>query len=283
MHQKKENVKTEMMEYTFEHISGADGFSLLQVTAGRKLNDTCHTHDFYEIVMVAQGSIVQEINGVTHQNYPGDYVILYPEASHRIVSQKKGTSVICLSVKASEFMKFAELFCHNKICEFSPGHMPEIYGIGADFSACVAAAEKGMSEGGDVFRKRLLAIILSDFSNGKSITSKVHNGNLYNAAEMMKSGNNLCEGIPAFLRLSGYSHTHLARLVKKEYGCTLHEYIFRLRLEEAHRRIVYTGEKIESISLNVGYDSFSHFNRIFKQHFGITPSALRKKHGFSTV
>ena len=80
-------------------------------------------------------------------------------------------------------------------------------------------------------------------------------------AEKMRESENLRKGLPAFLRLSGYSHTHLARLVKCEFGCTLHEYIFKLRLEEAYRRIAFTGEHFESISRNVGYESFSHFNR----------------------
>ena len=38
----------------------------------------------------------------------------------------------------------------------------------------------------------------------------------------------------------------------------------------------------EEISEEIGFKSFSHFNKIFKEKYGITPSLLRKSHGIWT-
>lgn len=271
------------LKYTYENISGAGRFCKLQVTGGRKLSDIRHNHDFYEITLVIRGSMVHEINGTEYENKTGDYVILCPGDSHRIVNQSPETSVICLSVEKSGFELFAEMYDLAEICDFSPDEEVRICSIGDDFDECVRASEKGFGERGEVYCKKLLSMILTNFGEADSDIPEGVNRMLYTTAEEMKKSENLREGLPAFLRLSGYSHTHLARLVKSRFGCTIHEYIFRLRLDEAYRRIVFTGEHFESISQSVGYESFSHFNRIFKQHFGITPSQLRKKHRFTTV
>ncbi len=271
-----------LLKYTYDSIAGAGKFCKLQVTGGRKLSDICHTHDFYEIVLMLRGEMGHEINGINSRNQTGDYVIIRPGDYHRIVSQSKEASVICLSVKKSEFEKLANAFDVECLCDFSPENNVEIRNIGEDYTFCSKASEKGFGENGEVYCKRLLSIILTNYA-ASSTGKQVFNSEIYRIAEKMKKTEHLREGLSAFLRLSGYSHTHLARLVKREFGCTLHEYIFKLRLEEAHRRVVYTGEHLESIAQNVGYESFSHFNRIFKSYFGITPAALRKKHGFSTV
>ena len=44
-----------------------------------------------------------------------------------------------------------------------------------------------------------------------------------------------------------------------------------------------TDMPMEEIGENVGYASFSHFNKIFKEKYGITPSLARKKNRMWTV
>ena len=272
-----------ILKYTYESISGAGSFCKLQITGGRKLSDIHHTHDFYEAVLVLVGKMGHEINGREYLQRAGDYVILCPGDSHRIISQSEGTNVICLSVEKDGFELFAKIYDALELCDFSPEREVKIYSIGDDFNECTNASEKASGVCGELQCKKLLSVILTNYGEQKSKTSGICGGTLHATAEKMRESENLRKGLPAFLRLSGYSHTHLARLVKCEFGCTLHEYIFKLRLEEAYRRIAFTGEHFESISRNVGYESFSHFNRIFKQYYGITPSKLRKKHNFPTV
>ncbi|MBR5308555.1 MAG: helix-turn-helix domain-containing protein [Clostridia bacterium] len=268
--------------YEFNKIASATDFCKLQITAGRRLSDTYHSHDFYEIILVIQGSFRHIINGREYTHNEGDLVILRPGDSHGIKSQSKDTNVVCLSVKRTEFEKIASAFGTEFLCDFSPDKEPLCRSIGKDFGLCRACALSATDSGADKCGRQLLGIVFPLCTEQDDGVSKPFS-HLRSASEKMKSEENLREGLTAFLRISGYSHTHLARLVKKEFGCTLHDYIFTLRLEEAYRRVVFTSESFESISACVGYESFSHFCRIFKKHYGITPSALRKKHGFATV
>ena len=61
-------------------------------------------------------------------------------------------------------------------------------------------------------------------------------------------------------------------------GCSPLEYIHRLRINRACDLLLSTTDSILSISLAVGFDSVSSFNRQFIQATGLPPSKWRCKH-----
>ena len=71
--------------------------------------------------------------------------------------------------------------------------------------------------------------------------------------------------------------------MKKYYNMNSNEFIKNLRLEYAYNEIIMSKNHLMDISENAGYQSFSHFNQIFKKKYGISPSALRKKYKTNTV
>lgn len=73
----------------------------------------------------------------------------------------------------------------------------------------------------------------------------------------------------------GVHPTHLARSFKKHYRTTVGEYLRRLRLEWATRRLSETEDSIAEIALAAGFYDQSHFSHLFKQHTGLTPAEFR--------
>lgn len=55
------------------------------------------------------------------------------------------------------------------------------------------------------------------------------------------------------------------------------EYIQRLRVEDAKRRLERTEVSVEEISWQVGYEDAAFFRRLFKRVTGMTPGAYRKR------
>jgi AraC-like DNA-binding protein len=73
-------------------------------------------------------------------------------------------------------------------------------------------------------------------------------------------------------RQLGVSGPNLARAYKRETGETLKERLRRANLNNAHHMIYCRPDlSIEKIARHVGYESVSHFTRIFKEHHGETP------------
>ena len=76
----------------------------------------------------------------------------------------------------------------------------------------------------------------------------------------------------------GRNRTHVAEVVRRATGRTVGELITELRLDEARRRLGETDELVEVIGERVGYADATHFARMFKRHFGLSPRAWRVRH-----
>lgn len=60
-------------------------------------------------------------------------------------------------------------------------------------------------------------------------------------------------------------------------GLTPIEYVQRLRIEDAKRRLERTEVSVDEISWRVGYEDAAFFRRLFKRITGLTPGAYRKR------
>ncbi|XEC95702.1 response regulator [Paenibacillus tarimensis] len=69
---------------------------------------------------------------------------------------------------------------------------------------------------------------------------------------------------------------YISGLIKKETGKTYSDYILNKRLSLATELLSDPLLSIHEIVQRVGYKDYFHFNKLFKKHFGITPSKYRK-------
>jgi len=68
----------------------------------------------------------------------------------------------------------------------------------------------------------------------------------------------------------------LARAFRRRYGCTVGEYVRRLRIEFACRELAGSEKPLASIAQNAGFFDQSHFSKTFKLLTGQSPAAYRK-------
>ena len=73
-----------------------------------------------------------------------------------------------------------------------------------------------------------------------------------------------------------FSEYHFMRFFKKYIGMTCIEYINNYRLETASSLLNNTDKPILDISLEVGFNNESYFNKLFKKKYSITPKEFRK-------
>ncbi|OJU18523.1 MAG: hypothetical protein BGN88_12990 [Clostridiales bacterium 43-6] len=70
--------------------------------------------------------------------------------------------------------------------------------------------------------------------------------------------------------------TYLGRLFKKETGISIAEHLNILRVKKARKLLRTTGMPVIDVSMNVGFENVTYFNRIFKELEGMTPVLYRK-------
>lgn len=79
----------------------------------------------------------------------------------------------------------------------------------------------------------------------------------------------------------GLSGDHLGALFHKEMNMTPVEYRTRLRLLRARELLVSTARPVREIALEVGFPNASHFTRLFRAAFGLSPRGYARKHAYA--
>lgn len=74
----------------------------------------------------------------------------------------------------------------------------------------------------------------------------------------------------------GLSPSHLSHLFTKEVGMSVLQYIAALRCEEAAAMLKNSDASIQEIAGYVGYADNNYFVKVFKKHYGMTPTEYRK-------
>jgi transcriptional regulator GlxA family with amidase domain len=78
-------------------------------------------------------------------------------------------------------------------------------------------------------------------------------------------------------RVSGIPERSFKRRFKSATGHAPIDYVQRLRVEEAKRRLERTQAPVDEISWKVGYEDPAFFRRLFKRITGVTAGAYRRK------
>lgn len=69
---------------------------------------------------------------------------------------------------------------------------------------------------------------------------------------------------------------HLCRLFKQETGMPIHRYLNQLRLRAALEPVIAGTTDLNSLALELGFSSHSHFTAAFRKEFGMSPREVRK-------
>jgi transcriptional regulator GlxA family with amidase domain len=76
----------------------------------------------------------------------------------------------------------------------------------------------------------------------------------------------------------GISARHLQRLFLSQLGTTLERHLFAIRLEHARQLLRQSTLPVLDVALASGFLSASHFSRVYKARFGISPRQERHAH-----
>ena len=239
-----------------------------QTVSNRRLSHIYHTHDFYEMIIILKGEVIQVINQESYKMSAGECALLTPNDAHNFTFQSKDLELLGFSVNGEEFERFALAF------ETKVRNRPTpIFKATNAIKFIKPLAESSLPALTDC--RLLLSNLLVDISFQNSLGDNFIPEPLQNAVKVFSAGENLSKSLDFFVSLSGYSYPHLYRLMKKYYSKTPHEFLLKLKLEYAYKKLSYSDMPLEDVAAAIGYNSASHFQVIFKKTFGISPAALR--------
>jgi AraC family transcriptional regulator len=75
---------------------------------------------------------------------------------------------------------------------------------------------------------------------------------------------------------AGVHPTHLARVFRQQYHCTIGEYLRGLRIDWARHQLSASETPLVEIAIHAGYSDQSHFSTAFRRHVGMCPTEYRR-------
>jgi AraC-like DNA-binding protein/ligand-binding sensor protein len=78
-------------------------------------------------------------------------------------------------------------------------------------------------------------------------------------------------------KAAGASVFHFCKVFHKATGLKFTDYVARVRLEDARTQLLNPNRRISEVAYDVGFQSLTQFNRVFKRVFGQSPSEFRER------
>ena len=143
-----------------------------------------------------------------------------------------------------------------------------------DAIECFLSGEQEETQSDCLVFQQERGFISLGLSEGESV-QRVH-GRIRKAVAFMerKYGENI--SLDQIARSAHLNPYYFCRLFKKQLGTTCSRYLSSLRVEKAKQLLKGTDLSVTEICFDVGFNSLTHFERVFKGLEGVTPSAYRQ-------
>jgi len=77
-------------------------------------------------------------------------------------------------------------------------------------------------------------------------------------------------------KAAGASVFHFCKVFHKSTGLKFTDYVARVRLEDARTQLLNPNKRVSEVAYDVGFQSLTQFNRMFKRVFGQSPTEFRE-------
>lgn len=245
---------------------------------------SAHQHNYYEYFLVTSGRLIHKVNKKKETLSRGDLVFIRPNDYHSYeLRESDSFTMINVSFRVPHFLAACQYLGGDIEHLLTEPSQPPTINI-LPFANCSLEENHnilnffvGTNTDLSMHFRFLLSETLLTFSRYFRLEQEAsYDVWLHSVLGQMSSQENIEEGIPALLRISGVSHGHLCRLMKQQLHMTPQQYITKLRMNYAARLLSNSSYSVLDISLKCGYSSLSHFITTFKKIHGVVPHNYRQ-------
>ena len=266
--------------FHYQHIPEYPGTVICEATLG-KFHFQPHYHLDFHIGLVTHGSQHQTVNHNTLDLLPGQICLMPPGEVHD-GSGRDNTKRHLKTVRVPiELMQAIRLDSQDKDSPFelapavidNPSHNQAFIQLIKAFDPNQYASQ--------LHRDTLWTSALSNLILASEKKAQIQEMPAL-TEQQIRTVRDYCEAnisskisLNNLAKLSGLTRFQFIRRFQKQTGLAPHAWLMRLRLERACAQLAKPNAVITDIAADVGFYDQSHFNRAFKQAFGVAPSSYR--------
>lgn len=254
-----------------------------------------HWHYYTEMLYILEGTAIVTCNGIEYTLSKGSFILFFPQVIHSIYR------------KSNEHLSFYVLKFDINRLNFQTNYIPKFKNIlkgassnkelpivfhSSDFSTvniqtiflhCVNEA-KNNQYGYDAKIQCELSILLLeiirkwlelDFQPSYMDSISDNEYSIHDILIYIEENIQTPLRISELAQMCHMSYSYFAKSFRTLYGQSCKEYIEYVRLSKAENLLLFTNADLTYISNETGFSDCSHFIRIFKRKYGITPKQYR--------
>ena len=252
----------------------------------RMLRDTPYgSRDYYELTYVLEGRVVARIGNQEVHLLEDSLFLATPPCEHSVQAVDPDAVVVVLCLRPALFASgvFADYLAHdNPVSRTLCGDGDHDFMVFSDTYGRILYRSmrtllKEYGHAGHAVNFSVLARTLLLLAQLSEIDTYSFYGLDQRMMEVISYLREHCAtvSVASLAAHFCYSETYFSQLVHKRCGVRARELIVAARLRRARELLLSSNLSVQDIANSVGYDSYSHFNRIFKQVYHITPAAYR--------
>jgi AraC family transcriptional regulator len=229
-----------------------------------------HTHETAHVSIVLQGNFTEFSGRKARASEASTLIIHPPDEDHAVTFHEIGARIFSFHIKPQ---------MHELIRDFTKVLEAPAAFQGGDatwLAAQLYRESKTLDEVSLLTLEALaLEIIAATSRRAESLCERSIPHWLERAKEYLHA--RFAERI-SFTMLAeqvGVHPVYLAREFRRAFNCTMGDYVRRLRIETACRKISSSEMPFDEIALTVGFYDQSHFSNVFKRLTGMTPAQYR--------
>ena len=274
----------------FDEMVGSDFAELptddVFMVAHQMLRDTPYgPRPFYELTYVVEGHAVARICKKEVHLLPDSLLVAPPSCLHGLVATDKQAIVVVLCLRPALFASgvFEEFLASDTaVSRILRSNESSDYLVLSDTYGRILYRSfrtllKEYAHAGHTANLAVKARVLLLLAQLAEIDTYSFYGLDQRMMEVVAYLREHCAtaSVASLAQHFGYSETYFSQLVHRRCGVRARELIVAARLRRARELLLTTDFAAHDVAAAVGYGSYSHFNRIFKQVYHITPAAYR--------
>ena len=242
-----------------------------------------HRDGGYTFIVQEEGKTVIEIDFNTHHIQAPAVIFIHPNQVHRVIAFEEATISTWIITEENirpEYLSVLDAFAPVDVLPVSPEKL-------AVLKEAVALCIKLLENKAEIFYhsiskesiNTLVVLIISQYNAlFKPVEQRTRSEDItkeFKSAleKHYKSTKNPSE-YAAQLSLSS---SYLNECVKATTGKSVSSHIQQRVMLEAKRLLYHSGKSVKEVAVELGFDDYSYFTRLFNKVVGMTPIAFRAK------
>ena len=240
-----------------------------------------HSHEYFEFFIVTGNAALHELNAERQELPCGILRMIKPTDCHRFIKSEGFSCVhmnFCVTKERLEKICCALKFPLNLLEEIKEPQIKlssEELTLFSEKARALNLMLTANHDYADVLICELVSHAVSLILNKKIFAQFNYPGWFAELIEKIHSAENIDVSVPEVYEMGGFSPPVMIKYFKKYTGKTVKAYLRDMKCERACILLGTTRLSTLEISTALGYDSLSHFNRIFKEYTGVSPGAYR--------